>query len=302
MPVVAVNAIADQAVPEDAAGFARHLAALPDEAPVMILLHGYGYSPSRAKADPHRYIFSLSPDLHTHSWPRRLGFGAAATPAQGLCVAFGWEAFGRLGRAYHEAGRAGVALARLIGRIRTSHPGPVHLIGHSFGGRVALAALPHLGAGDVNRLVLMAGAELCEVAKAALQSPAGRGAEVLNVISRENDLFDFALERFLRPLSPGARVLGSGLDLPNVVTLQIDHAGHRQALRGIGFATDAKTHLVCHWSAYTRPGLFPFYREFLRSPNRLPLPFLRETLSEAASPRWSGLRPIYAALRPLAAG
>lgn len=299
MSMIAVNAKGVHPVADDPAALGRSLANLPAEAPVMILLHGYRYSPSRSKSDPHRFIFSLAADLRTQSWPRRLGFGRSlATPARGLCVAFGWEAGGSLWRAYAEAGRAGQALAGLIRQIRAHHAGPLHLIGHSLGARVALAALPGLGPGDVNRMVLMAGAEFRDVATAALHTAAGRGCEVLNVTSRENDIFDFALERLLSPFALGPRVLGAGLNLPQVVTVQIDHDDHREALRRLGFPTLSRRRLMCHWSSYTRPGLFPLYRAFLRRPDSLPLSVLRATLPETVSPRWSVL---HSALRPMAA-
>lgn len=305
MSILAVNAQGALPVADDPVALSDALTALPPEAPVMILLHGYGYSPSRTKVSPHRFIFSQSPEPRTHSWPRRLGFGHGAGGAQGLCIAFGWEAMGTLWRAYSEAGRAGVALAALIRQIRARHQGPLHLVGHSFGARVALAALPELQAGDVNRIILLAGAEFVMVAEAALGSPAGQTAEVLNVTSRENDLFDFALEHLFSPFAFGPRMLGIGLDLPQVVTLQIDHADHRHSLQGLGFPTDPRNRAICHWSAYTRPGLFPFYRAFLCKPAQLPLTVLRATLCHRVNPRWSalrgsGLRSLYSILRPKA--
>jgi len=202
MPFLAVNANADQPVavvpqPLDEA-LERQLAVLPAGAPVLVMLHGYRYSPSHRRNDPHRAILAPGSQAQPQSWPRRMGFGRGSAD-EGLGIAFGWEAGGSLWRAYAEAGRAAQALAALIALIRARHPGPVGILAHSLGARVALAALPQLAPGDVGRMVLLAGAEFAAVAQTALASPAGQSAEVLNVTSRENDLYDFLFERLLAP-------------------------------------------------------------------------------------------------------
>ncbi|NUB43905.1 hypothetical protein GEU84_005900 [Fertoebacter nigrum] len=291
MTLAMINAEGCQPVEAGTVALAGQLAALPPGAPVLILLHGYRYSPSRDHSDPHRLILSDRSARRAPSWPRRMGFGRGQ---DGLCIAFGWEAGGTLWQAYAEAGRAGLALAALIRRIRALHDGPVNILGHSLGARVALAALPGLAPGDVARMVLMAGAEFRHLARAALETPAGRAADVLNVTSRENDIYDFLFERLLAPLAPRARALGAGLDLPRCVTVQIDAADHRAALHGLGFRIAPASQRMCHWSAYLRPGLFPLYRAFLLAPGRLPLPLLRATLPGTQAPRWSRLlaRPL----------
>jgi pimeloyl-ACP methyl ester carboxylesterase len=268
---------------------------LPAGASVVILLHGYRYDPSRIWADPHRLILSPGADpvlRNTPAWPRRLGFSAEARNTgkdtaedAGLCITFGWRACGTIWSAHAEAARAGLCLAHLIREIATLRPGTkVGLMAHSLGARVALAALPQLDAGDVGRIVLLAGAEFQDKAEASLASPAGRLAEVLNVTSRENDLFDFLFECALMSRS---RTLGSGLSTARSVTLQIDHAAHRAGLAALGYPIAAKDQRMCHWSAYLRPGLFPLYRAFLNTPERLPLSLMQWYLQQDQSPRWS---------------
>jgi pimeloyl-ACP methyl ester carboxylesterase len=275
MTITVINAVGTTPVEAGATPLAAQLAVLPPGAPVLILLH----------ADPHRNILSATSARRAPSWPRRMGFGRGQP---GLCIAFGWEAGGTLWRAYAEAGRAGVALAALIGHIRALHDGPVSIMAHSLGARVALAALPLLAAGAVARMVLLAGAEFRACAQVALATPAGRSAEVLNVTSRENDIYDFLFERLLAPLSRSP-ALGAGLDLPCCLTLQIDAADHRAGLRRLGFRTADAARRVCHWSAYLRPGLFPLYRTFLLAPGTLPMPLLRGILPDHQAPRWSRL-------------
>ena len=260
-------------------------------APVLIMLHGYRYSPSRPDSNPHDQILKNGhdhPQRRLQGWPRRMGYGAG-TADLGLCIAFGWEAGGSIWRAHREAGRAGLALAALIRQLALLGAGPVNIIAHSLGARVALASLPELAPGLIGRMILLTGAELRSTAEAALMCPAGRSAEVLNVISRENDIFDFLYEWLLAPHRWGARALGAGLALPHCVTAQIDHPDHLAGLRKLGFAIAPATSRMCHWSSYLRPGLFPLYRAFLDADKRRSLADLRAALPTTLAPRWSRL-------------
>lgn len=285
MPIFAVNARPDGRLEGDLAGLC---AAASGGARVTVMLHGYRYAPGGGPADPHATLYALAPDRRVRrvvSWPRKLGLARG-----GIGIGFGWCGGGSLWRAEAAAGRAGAGLAQLVRALRAAGAGPVGMIGHSLGARVALAALPHLDPGDAGRLVLLAAAEFRERAAAALATPAGRAAEVLNVTSRENDLFDALSEALLgargRGLGPA---LGAGLTAPNAVTLQIDSAAHRAGLAALGYRIAGPGLRLCHWSAYLRPGLFPLYRAFLGDPGRLPLPLLRAALAAAPAPRWSRL-------------
>lgn len=281
MPIVAVTA-ADEGLRS-----ADLPERLPAGTPVTVLVHGYRYAPGRAGHDPHATLFApAAVPGQPHPWPRRLGFGRGAP---GLCLGFGWQAKGTLPRARDQAAYAALALADLVRDLRARGAGPVGFVAHSLGARVVLKALPHLAPGDARRIILLSGAEFRGAATAALSSPAGRQTEVLNVTSRENDPFDLAVEWMLgRGEGPA---LGSGLHLPNAVTLQIDGAAHRAGLRSLGYPVAGPARLVCHWSTYTRPGLFPLYRAFLQRPAQLPLGLLRAALPETCAPRWSRLVP-----------
>lgn len=292
MAVMAINAGQDWS--------AHEFEALADRAgcgPVVVMIHGYRYAPDAARHDPHRHILAPDPGAGEAipSWPRALGF--APEGEDGLALGFGWNARGGLRAAYARAETAGAELAALLAPLarRTGHP--VALIAHSLGARVALSALSRLASGAVGRIVLMAAAEFQCAAEAAIASPAGQAAEVLNVTSRENDLFDFGME-----LAVGAlrrRALGHGLaqGSDRWLDLQIDHPGTIEGLRGLGFQIDPGARRCCHWSAYRRPGLFDLYRTALRHPERLPLDLLRRHLPDQSAPRWSRLLAL-PALRP----
>jgi hypothetical protein len=299
MPLVPVNL--DRDALADPQGTARALAAalerLAAGAPVIALIHGYKFSPRTAFSDPHSHILGLEPrsSWKAVSWPRRLGVGKGDGPGDGpgettaepLCLALGWEARGTLWQAYAEAERAGRGLARLVELLQRLRPGlSVDVLAHSFGGRVALSALPHLEAGALGRAVLLAPAELRSRALAARDTPAGRRLEVLQVGSAENLPYDRALAWLIAPHRPAERALGLGLGLgrpdPRWTHLRIDEPGVRAALDGLGYPVPAPDRRICHWSVYLRAGLFPLYRAVLDG--SLPLARLAAALPPAPCP------------------
>jgi pimeloyl-ACP methyl ester carboxylesterase len=291
MPLVRIDAHGVQPVPRDDLDAAMR--SLPGGAPVMVLIHGYKYTPQRPERCPHAHILSLKPReaARAMSWPRHLGFGRGE-PTEGLCIAFGWTANGSVWRAHAEALRAAEALAEVIRSVRHAHPVPVHLVGHSLGARVALAALAALPAGSVGRALLLAGAETRAEAEAALATPAGRTAEIVNVRTRENTLFDLLFRAAIHPHRPLTRALGAGLGREDRrwLDLAIDCPRTRAHLEAIGFRIPPPVRSICHWSAYLRPGLFPLYRALLRE--ALPLAALRaETVDDrmGSFPIGSGL-------------
>lgn len=296
MPILRINAsghIAQRASTEaEPLSLQAALAGLPRRNPVVIMLHGFGYSPNHPHSCPHDHIFKGGEDhplRRAQSWPLRLGYGPG-TPDRGLCIAFGWNAGGSIWRAHREAARAGLALAQLVGHITDHTKAPVNIIAHSLGVRLALAALPHVTPGKIDKMIFMTGAELKSTAETALGTPAGLRTQVLNISSRENDIFDFMFEWLLAPHRRGARALGAGLALPHCVTAQIDHPLHLEGLRSLGLHVAATTKPMCHWSSYLRPGLFSLYRAFLDVDTPLGLADFRAVLPSPPTPRWSGLR------------
>ncbi|WBU53697.1 DUF726 domain-containing protein [Paracoccus sp. SCSIO 75233] len=269
----------------------KQAAALPEGAPLIVMIHGYRYCPSKDSHDPHRHILSLNPRLdgsrRLRSWPSELGISASG--AEALGIAFGWSARGNLPAVYRRAAEVGQELAEVAAVLSEAAGRPVHMVGHSLGARVALQAMQAAQPGSIGRLILMAAAELRPQAEAAISSPAGRQAEVFNITSRENDIFDFFLE--LAVSGGRQRALGFGLPEParNWLDLQIDAPEVRSALGSLGFPIAADTSRACHWSPYLREGMFDFYRVALSQPWALPIPLLRANLPVRQAPRWSRL-------------
>ncbi len=285
-PPIRVNAT-PATISVDQSALTAALAALPPGAPVVVMIHGYRFAPGAEGPNcPHRHIFSLDPprnDRKAISWPRHLGLDGK----NGLAIAFGWQARGSLPSAVFLAGLLGRRLAELAELIALIDPGrKVDVIGHSLGARVALAALRHAKPGILRRLILLAGAETRRPARAALATPAGQQAEVLNITSRENDIFDFLFERLSSFGFDTAIGQGLGDTLPNWLDLQIDHPGTLDVLGRLGHALPAPLARICHWSPYLRPGALPLCRAFIDS--RLILAALRPALPKLQR-RWSRL-------------
>ncbi|WP_068301420.1 hypothetical protein [Pararhodobacter sp. CCB-MM2] len=286
------------------------LSALPPGAPVVIMVHGKGYCPTRPELDPHRLIFASRAghgrSRHV-SWPRRLGF-ALPGPRDplGLCIGFGWDARGRLWRATEGADATAPRLALLVRLIRALDPARrIDLIGHSLGARVILGAVPLVPEGTLGRVILLAGADFTHRAAQALTSPAGQQAEFLNITTRENDLYDFLFERAFSPLGRNlalGRGMAEGLGAArNWLDIQLDHPQTALALRALGLPLAPPRARICHWSVYLRPGVFRLYRRLIHDRDRLTLPQLQAALETAPQPRWSRIAEGWLPERALAA-
>lgn len=292
MPLLRIDATDDGPVihksPRSAGARLRQVAR--GAGPVVIMVHGFKFSPGDPVHCPHIHILSTreNPCRKAVSWPRGLGFDTG-NAGEGLAIAFGWQARGTVWQAWERAALAGRQLADIILEISRIAPlRPIHCIAHSMGARVVLAAMERVPSGALNRVVLLAGAEFSGTALRAMHSPGGRGAEVINITSRENDLFDFALERLIAPV--GEASIGQVFpNLPNSLTVQLDDASTLAALRRMGFPIAAPTRRICHWSAYLRPGVFSFYQGLMRQEPALPLTMLKAHLPLQAQPRWSRL-------------
>lgn len=273
---------------------AQRLARLDPDAPVVAMIHGYRFAPDAGQHCPFGHIFALEPSVPLRgrrdktlvSWPRHLGLGGSA----GLAIAFGWPARGWIGDVNARAILAGVALAELAAAIVKIDPRRrLDVIGHSLGARVALAALHHAQAGHMRRLILLAGAEVRGPALRALRSPAGQAAQIINVTTRENDLFDFIYEWGVAGGRDTAIGQGLGCAVPNWLNLQLDAPSNLAALADLGYPLPRPPARICHWSPYIRPGIFSLYRAMLNG--SLDPSALAAALPATQTRRWSGLLP-----------
>ena len=262
--------------------------------PAILMVHGYKYAPGSARHCPHQKIFRAG----RGAWPAALGFDGQ-TPQEGLGIAFGWYARGPLAKVHSRARHLGWHLARIIRMLHKTHTDrPIHLIGHSLGVEVILNALPNVPEAAVDRMILLSGASYQSDALNMLASPAGRRADVLNVVSRENDVFDAAFERLVPRRVFADRAIGDGLDAPNVVNLQIDCNASLRALASLSLGIAPARNRICHWSTYRRAGAMTLYNEFLRRPSSLKPDHLRQVLPDQLQPRWSRLKPKLTDVKP----
>ena len=268
--------------------------------PVVLMIHGFKFDPARPGSCPHEHILSLKTD-HTcwkaKSWPAALGIGDIPDTLgpDTLGIAFGWSARGSIWQAYDRAEETGRTLAGLIRLIRAQAPDrPVHVIAHSLGARVALAALPLLPAHALDRILLLAGAEFRASAEARLATPAGRTVEVVSVTSRENRPYDLLMERAFGP-ARGRTIGREAPALPNWVSLPLDSPAVLSALSELGHDIAPPQRWICHWSSYLRPGVFPLYAALIATRHPLPLAPLRRASETAADQQaarpWRSLWP-----------
>jgi pimeloyl-ACP methyl ester carboxylesterase len=223
-------------------------------------VHGYKYAPGSGATCPHAGLFARQSRVanpRVISWPRHL-------QTAGPVIGFGWPARGGLRDVYRRAPRAGMALAQLVRDLRRVAPDrPVHVLSHSMGARVALAALPHLPSGALQTLLLLAAAEFRSVAAARLESPAGLAADVWHVTSGENALYDMLFTRGIGAPQRGDRALGTAA-LEGLTPIVLDDAATLARLARLGHRIAPPARRVCHWSPYLRGGVFGLYSAMLR--------------------------------------
>lgn len=276
---------------------AQALTRMPTGKPVIVMIHGFKFSPDHPGHCPHAHILAERPSTacwKARSWPRHLRLDRESA----LGIAFAWPARGTIWDAYRRAPAAARALSEMLKAVHRLDPArPVHIVAHSLGARVALLALRDLPAGSIDRLILMAAAVFRFEAKSVMASPAGQTAEVFSILGRENTLFDLLLRLAFPQAGPttGRR----GPDAPNWLDLRCDAPHTLNTLRGIGHRITAPKVRICHWSGYLRPGIFGLYRALLYAPRETPLPHLRRLLTPPrAQPRFRPRLPLPFWLRP----
>lgn len=282
MPVLGLNVSDAEFALADAGGGLDHrliedAGCRAETDPIVLLIHGYRYSPFRGPSNPHESIYVVQRvdrklPKRQLSWPAALGFlNTAQDP--GLCLPIGWDARGKFADAFAQAEAVGRRVADVIIQLHRCYPArPIKLMTHSLGGRVALAALRALPHAMVRQVILLAPADFDTHAKAVLETPAGQGAEILQISPPENWLFDTLLEQALRRHPETGTALGRHPPkAENWVSLSLNGDAELQNLAALGHAVAPRRMPVCHWSAYLREGAMDLYSALLtdRGPGAL---------------------------------
>lgn len=271
----------------DIEGLRRSVAQLRHEAPIILMIHGYRFSPHEPLHSPHEHILSAHPSRRcwkARSWPRQLRLDQNGA----LGIAFGWNARDSFWEAFERTPAAATALADLIATLQAIAPTvPIHILAHSLGARIALQALSGLAPGSVRRLILLSAAAFQTDATSALAGPAGKCVEVFNVQGRENTLFDLLL-RGAYPWA-GPTLGRGGVAARNWIDIPLHRTDIRDQLRSLGYPIGAAAVPICHWSSYLRPGVFGLYRSVFYEPRSTPLHLLKRHLAPQRStePLWS---------------
>jgi len=281
---------------------AQALELAPKSAPIVIMIHGYKYHPGHPNSNPHKLLFSHSNTQSTKltSWPLGLGFEKMTTK-DGLAIGFAWEGLPRkdirpkpmlssFAHVYKQANRAGGHLARILKWIHVLAPGrPVDLIAHSLGARVAFSGLSRLSTRNVDRVILMGGAEYASSLDRYFRHiDRDSDLEVFNITTRQNSFVDFLFECFAPRSNPSDFAIGKGYVGPtsNWLNLNLDDTAtlNMLATRGIGISRARKLKLVDHWGFYARAGVLRFYQQLLRHRTSWRMEDLRQELIWAQLP------------------
>ncbi|WP_239450508.1 alpha/beta fold hydrolase [Loktanella sp. S4079] len=240
------------------------------------MVHGYKYDPSLPRSDPHRQIYAYAPQKtgkRIASWPFQLGL----TPQTALAVGYGWPARGTIWEAHRAAGEAAHDLAGLIQKIRGISPQrPIHIVAHSLGARVTLAALSQCQANDVARVILITPAAFAREMHRTQQSAAGQTAEFFNIHARANFLFDALLMLALPHWGPPLGIARN--EYENLVDLTIDRPQTLNGLNMAGFPMTEPARRICHWSGYLRQDICAVYRALIHRPHETPICYLRQLM------------------------
>ena len=261
----------------------RALARVPRDAPVVIMIHGYRYHPDNPQKNPHKLLFAPTHNCASHkfvSWPEGLAFGPM-TSDDGLAIGFGWEGLpsekispkprlGSFAHVYAQAFRAGGHLARLLTWIGELDPGrKVDILAHSLGARVTFSGLMRGKSANVNRVVLMGGAEYASVIGQYFRHVDHHPhLEVFNIRNSQNAFVDFLFECFAPRSHPDDVAIGRGYKGPagRWINLAIDEPAVLAVLahRGIGLGATPRRTVVDHWSFYSRAGIMRLYLNLFR--------------------------------------
>ena len=281
MDVLQFNALGVVPVELQVQKILDHLSHTHSAQSITIMVHGYLFNYGDKIHCPHSTLFhpnKIKDTFRTRSWPYELKPFANGN----IAIGFSWPSRSRLKKAYRTAQIAASELAQLIKRIRYSNPKiRINVMAHSLGARVVFEAFHHLAPGDIKRIILLYPAEYKIPAEKALDTHLGRNAEILYVTSNENLIFEwfFSMCR-LAGISAGPAFGIYEPDRFNVAKIDFTNKNLIFALRKHDICIGRKGRFTCHWSAYTRKGIFQLYAAWLFNPDRVSLFDLQKIIAE----------------------
>jgi hypothetical protein len=277
--------------------------------PIVVLVHGFNFDPREAapaeqskSSNPHDTLFSyhavsqdVSIDDHATPWPLQLGIAPAdAGGATGLAVCFGWYSVPRKGtitsdyrKAYRLSTPAAAALRVVLDAIHAALPTRrIRVMAHSLGSGPVIKACRALAAeGDpdgtlasLERVLLLAGAEYCDVAVDMLASLDALGMQpatgpwFINLASwHDNVLGDAQTIINMSPFGDSDMIGYSGLlyrdgiARPRWIDLELGSQGVSDWLiaRGLPRLRRGRYYLG-HWEHYTYFENMRIWRDVLR--------------------------------------
>jgi hypothetical protein len=245
------------------------------EANPIVMVHGFEHDPaSTGRDNPHVELYPKWRGTILPPGRPGFGFGWYSLPAGLSWPRSIWEAWrhGRAltyRRAWDLAWDAGNVLATTLARLG----GPVDLIAHSLGTRVALRAIRADPALPIRRVLLLNGAEYAETAFATAAN-AGRHLRFYNVVVPADDVLG-KLGRaapgfgggFIGRVGLGGRSSPEGNGAPdNWCDLELDRPAFRAWAAAQGWhhvAGDNPNGIGDHWHSYENPGNWPLYKKIL---------------------------------------
>ena len=272
--------------------------------PVIVMVHGYLYDPSKTAVtggnSPFSTVYALPPVANLQlSWLPLVGECDAngANPTENA-IAFAYTSQSPAGEfalagwdneyqyaVFDQSPLAARALASILAALGAHRNITVRILAHSLGTRTTSQAIGLLRAdmpANLDRVVLLDGAEFSIDAAANF---AGCDFDVINIVNGTDLVLRLGAEKMCHPVrrsgAPEACVIGYDglggnnrwidlrLDDPELVTwCAASHApdGMPYALQALAQEDDPHpTAGLDHWSCYTNPGNRPFVRELLFS-------------------------------------
>jgi len=177
---------------------------LPDNAPVVIYVHGHLDWPHPDVLQQAREQVGLAITLN---WPAKARFFGVVPDVNQL---------------YVDAGNAAPALAWLINLLGKLAPDKqIDMIAHSLGARVGLQTLPYLRQGNLARFVGLAAVEFSAYTLMALQAPIARDISFYNVTSAKPSLFHHMMHHLGPRPGPADGLLCRGFAFPRANWIDI---------------------------------------------------------------------------------